>query len=390
MLSAPELDLLISTRRDLHRHPEIGFEEHRTAGIVADRLRAAGYEVQTGIARTGVVGRLRGGAGPGPTLLLRADMDALPVQEACTHDFVSTNPGRMHACGHDAHVAIGLAVAERLAARRDEVRGEIRYVFQPAEEGLGGARLMIEEGVLDGVDAALGLHIWLGLPSGVVGVVAGPQMAGSQEFRITVQGRGGHGAMPHETVDAVYAASLLVVALQSIVARNVSPLDPAVVTVGALNAGSAPNIIADGAVLEGTMRFFDDETAQTLRSRVAAIAHSVCGGLGASADVSFRDLVFPPTRNDGDLVRLVVETAGEVVGPDRIRTDPGVITMGAEDFAEFSTRVPGCYFFVGARSEEKGATHPHHSPHFDICEDAMPVGVVMLERAALAYLNGSA
>jgi amidohydrolase len=390
MLSAPELELLISTRRDLHRHPEVGFEEHRTAGIAAERLRAAGYEVQTGVAVTGVVGRLRGGAGPGPTLLMRADMDALPVHEACTHDFVSTSPGRMHACGHDAHVAIGLAAAERLAVRRDELPGEIRYVFQPAEEGLGGARLMIEEGVLDGVDAALGLHIWLGLPSGHIGVVEGPQMAGSQEFRITVQGRGGHGAMPHETVDAVYVASQLVVALQSIVARNLSPLDPAVVTVGAFNAGSAPNIIADSAVLEGTLRFFDDRTADTLRSRVAEIARGVCSGLGAAADVSFRDLIFPPTRNDPELARLVVETAREVVEPEAIRTDPSVITMGAEDFAEFSTRVPGCYFFVGARNEEKGATHPHHSPHFDICEDAMPVGVVMLERAAVSFLKGVA
>ncbi|HEU0054148.1 MAG TPA: amidohydrolase, partial [Longimicrobium sp.] len=183
-----ELDLLIRTRRDLHRHPELGFQEHRTAGIVAERLRAAGYEVATGIAETGVVGTLHGGAGDGPTLLLRADMDALPIAEECTHDFVSTHAGVMHACGHDAHVAIGLAVAERLAATRGEWSGTVKYVFQPAEEGGQGALRMVEEGVLDGVDFALGLHVWTGLPSGVVGVVPGPFMASAGEFVITVRG----------------------------------------------------------------------------------------------------------------------------------------------------------------------------------------------------------
>ncbi|HEU0298915.1 MAG TPA: amidohydrolase, partial [Longimicrobium sp.] len=223
MTIAEETELLVATRRDLHRHPEIGFQEHRTAGIAADRLRAAGYQVQTGLAATGVVGTLRGGAGDGPTLLLRADMDALPITEECGHDFVSTHPGVMHACGHDAHVAIGLAVAERLARSRDRWRGTVKYMFQPAEEGLGGALGMIEAGVLEGVDAALGLHVWLGLPSGVVGVVPGPQMAGALEFSLEIHGRGGHGAMPHETIDALYAASQVVVALQSVVSRNVPP-----------------------------------------------------------------------------------------------------------------------------------------------------------------------
>jgi amidohydrolase len=384
-----ELELLVETRRDLHRHPEIGFEEHRTAGIVADRLEAAGYDVRTGVAVTGVVGVLRGGGGRGPTLLLRADMDALPIEEANAHGYVSTLPGRMHACGHDAHVAIGLAVAERLSRRRNELPGEVRYVFQPAEEGMGGARRMVEEGVLDGVDAALGLHVWLPLPSGVIGVVDGPQMAGSQEFTIAVTGVGGHGGMPDQTVDAVHAASQIVVALQSIASRNVSPLDSAVVSVGSFHAGKAPNVIAETAVLGGTIRAFRREVEKLIRKRITEVATGVASSLGATASVEFRDLIFPPTANDPELARLVRAVAAEVVGEDQVRGDQELRTMAAEDFSEFATRVPGCFFFLGGRNEAVGAVHPHHSPLFQICEDALPIGVEVLERTAVAYLRGS-
>src|SRR5690606_32638419 len=225
--------------------------------------------------------------------------------------------------------------AERLAARRQELRGEVRYVFQPAEEGMGGASRMVEAGVLDGVDAALGLHVWLPLPSGVVGVVDGPQMAGSQEFRITLTGRGGHGAIPDETVDAVYAASLTVVALQGIVSRNVSPLDGAVVSVGSFHAGKAPNVIAETAVLDGTLRGFSSEMLAHLRERIAAVAGSVAASVGAHAEVEFADLEFPPTVNDPTMAQLVRDVAAEIVGEERVRSDPGVRTMAAEDFAEF-------------------------------------------------------
>jgi amidohydrolase len=361
-----ERDLLIATRRDLHRHPEIGFQEHRTAGLIAGRLAAAGYEVRTGVAETGVVGTLRGSR-PGPVLLLRADMDALPIQEECGHDFVSTRPGVMHACGHDAHVAIGLAVAERLARRSEEIAGEVRYVFQPAEEGLGGALRMVRGGTLEGVDAALGLHVWLGLPSGEVGVVEGPQMAGSQELRIRVLGRGGHGAIPQETVDAVLVASHLVVALQSVVSRGIPPLEGAVVTVGSLQAGSAPNVIAESAMLLGTMRAFLPDVADTIRERIRALADGVCAAFGATAEVEFSELLYLPTVNDPEMARLVARAASEVVGAERVRTGPEIRTMAAEDFSEFSSRVPGCYFFLGARNESIGAVHPHHSPHFDLC-----------------------
>lgn len=382
-----ELELLIATRRDLHRHPEIGFEEHRTAGIAAERLRAAGYEVRTGIAGTGVVGTLRGGAGAGPTLLIRADMDALPIQEENSHDYASTIPGRMHACGHDAHVAIGLAVAERLARRRNELAGEVRYVFQPAEEGMGGARRMVDEGVLEGVDAALGLHIWTGLPTGVVGAVDGPQMAGSQEFRIVVKGRGGHAAMPHQTIDATLVASHIVVALQSIVSRSVAPTEAGVVTVGSLHSGTAMNIISDSAVLEGTMRAFTTDLQELLRRRVAEVARGVAAAHGAEVDVQFHHLIFPPTTNDARLAGIVREVAARVVGPEKVRSDDAVCTMAAEDFSEFGVRVPACYFFLGAYSEEAGAVHPHHSPKFDVCEKALPIGVDILEGAATTLLS---
>jgi amidohydrolase len=387
-MSAIEIETLIATRRDLHRHPELGFQEVRTAGIVAERLHAAGYEVRTGIAETGVVGTLRGGAGEGPTLLLRADMDALPIHEETAHDWVSSNPGVMHACGHDAHVAIGLAVAERLAAKQDGWRGTVKYVFQPAEEGGGGARRMVEEGVLDGVDAALGLHVWTVMESGLVGVVPGPFMASAAEFTVTVRGKGGHGASPHETVDAVLVGSQIVVALQSVVSRNVHPLRPAVVTVGAFHAGDAFNVIPETAVLKGTVRAFEPELAAELPRRMEQVVAGVCAAMGA--EYRFRyDPHTPPTINDAEMAGRVRRAAVAVVGEARVRTDPDVRTMGSEDFGEFSQRVPGCYFFVGCRSEASGATFPHHNPRFDICEDAMPVGVAVLERAALDYLNSS-
>jgi amidohydrolase len=296
----------------------------------------------------------------------------------------------MHACGHDAHVAIGLAVAERLAKRRDEWAGEVRYCFQPAEEGAGGAQRMIADGALEGVDAALGLHVWLGLPSGVVGVVDGPQMAGAREFRIVVHGRGGHGAIPNETIDATLVASQVVVALQSIVSRNVSPLDTAVVTVGSFHAGTAQNIIAATAVLEGTLRAFRAELLQELQERVKQVAEGICAALGARAEVSFGKITFPPTVNDPAMAELVRRATREAYGEDRLRADDEVRTMGAEDFSEFLVRVPGCFFFVGARNEATGAAYPHHSPHFDLCEEALPVAVEVLERAALGYLAPSA
>lgn len=376
-----ELETLIRTRRDLHRHPELAFREHRTAGIVAERLAAAGFGVRTGVAETGVVGTLTG-RGEGPTLLLRADMDALPVQEENEHDFVSTIDGAMHACGHDAHVAIGLAVAERLARTRGDWDGTVRYVFQPAEEGGGGAFRMVDAGVLRGVDVALGLHMWLGLPSGVIGVVDGPQMAGSTDFELVVRGRGGHGAIPDQTLDPVLAASQIVVALQGIVSRSVPPLETAVVTVGSFQAGSAPNIIPDEATLRGTLRAFSPVLFERIRARLEQVAAGICAAHGVTHELRYRDTDYPPTINDPAVAELVRRAAREVVGEERLRTDPSVRTMAAEDFGEFLRHVPGCYFFVGARNDATGVVHPHHSPRFDLCESALPVAVDVLEKAA--------
>lgn len=387
MTVADETELLVRTRRDLHRHPELGFQEHRTAGIAADRLRAAGYQVQTGLAGTGVVGTLHGGAGTGPMLLLRADMDALPIHEQTTHDFPSGTEGVMHACGHDAHVAIGLAVAERLARSRGEWGGTVKYMFQPAEEGLGGAVGMIDAGVLDGVDAALGLHVWLGMPSGIVGVVQGPQMAGAGEFHVTIHGRGGHGAIPNETVDALMIASQCVVALQTVVSRTVSPLEPAVVTVGSFHAGTAHNVIAASAELVGTVRAFDPALLDELPGHVERVIAGVCAAMGATYDFEYRKEA-TPTVNDRRLAEIVRVEAERIVGAERVRTDPDVRTMAAEDFGDVLERVPGCYFFVGGRNEERGMIHPHHSAHFDLCESCMPVGVDVLEAAALRVLKG--
>jgi len=386
-MATAETELLIRTRRDLHQHPELGFQEVRTAGIVAERLRAAGYDVRTGIAETGVVGTMRGGNGDGPTLLLRADMDALPIVEETSHDFRSTIDGAMHACGHDAHTAIGLAVAERLAANRHMWGGTVKYVFQPAEEGGQGALRMIEQGVLEGVDQALGLHVWMGLPSGIVGITPGPFMASAGEFELVIRGRGGHGAMPEQTVDAVVAGSQVVMALQTIVSRNVSPLESAVVTVGAFHAGSAQNVIADTATLIGTVRAFEVEACEALPRRIETIAAGVCQAMGATYEFHYTQDT-PPTINDAAMADLVRHAADEVVGADRVRFGAEVRTMAAEDFGEFLLRVPGCYFFVGARNEERGQVHPHHNPRFDICEECMPVAVEVLERAALRALNG--
>jgi len=382
-----ELEILIATRRDLHQHPELAFQEHRTAGIVAERLGNAGFELRTGVAETGVLATLHGGAGDGPTLLLRADMDALPIQEECTHDFVSRIPGKMHACGHDAHVAIGLAVAERLARSREQWKGTIRYMFQPAEEGAGGALRMVNAGALEGVDAALGLHVWLGLPSGVIGVADGPLMASSRDFRVEIFGRGGHGAIPEETTDATLVAAHTIVALHSIISRNISPLEPAVLSVGSVQAGSAPNVIADSAVLTGTMRAFSEDVAERIRSRADQVVRGVCEAMGASCSIEFGEQSYPPTVNDREMAELVRRTAVEIVGEDRVRGGDRVRTMAAEDFSEILQRVPGCYFFVGGNNAESGAVHPHHSPRFDLCEQALPVAVRVLHGAALAYLN---
>ncbi|HXG65347.1 MAG TPA: amidohydrolase [Blastocatellia bacterium] len=382
-----ELEQLIADRRDFHRHPEIGYNERRTAQVVAERLDNLGYKVTTGVGGTGVVGLMEGRTG-GATLLYRADMDALPIEEENQVEYRSLNPGLMHACGHDAHVAIALAVARRLARERDNFTGNLKFAFQPAEEGGNGAVAMIEDGVLEDppVSAAIGLHVWNNLPVGQVGIYAGAMMAAVDEFDITIHGRGGHAASPHQTVDAVLVAAQVVTALQTIVSRNVSPLDSVVVTVGKLAAGSAFNIIAETATMRGTVRTFAKETHARIPEMFERVVRGVCDAMGAGYSLDYKRQTLPLVNNEG-MCGLVADCAAEVVGRENIVVDER--TMGGEDMSYFLERVPGCFFFLGTRNEARGLTHPHHSPRFDIDESAMGIGVEIMSRVARRYLSAA-
>jgi amidohydrolase len=365
-------------------HPEVAFTEVRTAEIAAARLRALGFEVQEGIAETGVVGILRGDH-PGRTILVRADMDCLPVTEANEVPYKSLNDGFMHACGHDGHTSIALAAARVLAGRRDRLHGTVKFVFQPAEEGPGGAKPMIEAGVMDGprVDACLGLHLWNDLPSGVVGIAEGPLMAATGEWRATIVGKGGHGAAPHATIDPIVAAAHCVTALQSIVARNVDPLKAGVVTVGEFHAGQAFNIIPHEARLSGTIRSFDDEVHALLERRLVEVLDHISAGLGATALIDYRR-GYPVLRNDAAMCEVVRAAATEVVGEENVvRATP---TLGGEDMAYFLREAPGCFFFVGSAAPDSDV-FPHHNPRFDIDEAALPIGVQVIVKAVERYLS---
>jgi len=379
-------DQLIAWRRDFHRHPELGFQEFRTSGIVAKYLSSLGMEVQTGVGQTGVVGLLEGSQS-GPVVMLRFDMDALPIQELNQTDYVSQTPGVMHACGHDAHTAIGMGVAQLMAQHREELRGTLKFVFQPGEEGCGGALAMIADRVLEDPqpDVTLGLHVWNDQPLGLLAAGNGGVMAAADIFTIKVQGKGGHGAQPHLCVDAVLIASQIVVALQSIVARNVNPRQTAVVTVGTIHAGTAFNIIADTAELTGTIRTFDVATRDLIVRRMTEVVENTARASGASATIEVK-AISPATVNDERVAQLVRETAIKVLGAEHVTADQ--MTMTAEDMSEFLSRVPGCFFFIGSANTDKGLNAAHHNPRFDIDEDVLPMGVAVLAEAALRYLNG--
>ena len=378
-------DQMIQDRRDFHMYPELGFEEHRTAGRIVEALRAAGIdEIQTGIAQTGVVALIRGRA-PGKTVLLRADIDALPVTERNDVPYRSRHEGKMHACGHDAHTAMLLATARILHARRAEFDGIVKLVFQPAEEGPGGALPMIEAGVMENphVDAALGLHIWNTMEVGKVGVRSGPVMANTDEFSLTIRGRGGHGAMPHLSVDAITVAGQVISALQTIVARQVSPLDSAVVTIGTIHGGERHNIIAHEVTMTGTVRTFSRVLGEAVPGMIERVIRGVTTGHGAEYQLEYHR-VYPATINDPQISDLVRDAAAKVLGWENVVEAEA--SMGGEDMAYFLQKVPGCYFFVGSANAEKGLIHPHHHPAFDIDEDAMPIGVQVMVQAAMDVL----
>ncbi len=379
---------MVAMRRDLHQHPELAFEEVRTSRIVAQRLQALGLEVQTGVAKTGVVGLLRGGASQGDakTIAIRADMDALPIYELNDVDYRSTIDGKMHACGHDGHVSIALAVADILSKRREELAGDVKFIFQPAEEVIGGAEPMVKEGAMQGVDSVIGLHLISNYTLGRVGVRAGTVFASADKFVLMVKGKGGHAAMPHGTVDPIVVAANIITTLQTLISRETSPFSPAVVTIGTIHAGTAFNIIPENAELQGTMRAYSAEHREKLIRRIGEVARGVANAMGASCEVQFM-IGCPPCTNDAAMTELVHKAAVASVGEKDVDSSEEVMTTGSDDMAHFLNTVPGCYFIVGAQNEEKGAKYPHHHPRFNIDEDAMPVGVEVLARAAIEYLK---
>src|SRR5712691_11116090 len=379
---------LIATRRDLHEHPELAFEEVRTSGIVAQRLRSMWLEVQTGVAKTGVIGLLRGGASkPGAkTIAIRADMDALPIHEQNDIDYRSTIDGKMHACGHDGHTSIALAVADILSKRRAELTGDVKFIFQPAEETIGGAEPMVKEGAMQNVDSIIGLHLISSYPVGRVGVRFGSVSARADTFVVTVRGNGGHAAMPETTVDPIVIAAYITTALQTLISRETSPFSPAVITIGIVKAGTAFNIIPETAELHGTMRSFSKEHREKLLRRISELAAGVAGAMGATCDVKVFDGC-PPCTNDESMTEVVQKAAVESVGTEKVDNGEEVMTTGSDDMAYFLKAVPGCYFIVGANNPEKGAKYPHHHPRFNVDEDAMPIGVEVLTRAAIEFLK---
>jgi amidohydrolase len=379
---------IVAMRRDLHEHPELAFEEVRTSNIVAQRLQAMGLEVQTGIAKTGVVGLLRGGASKtgAKTIAIRADMDALPIHELNEIDYRSTIDGKMHACGHDGHTSILLAVADILHKRRSELSGNVKFVFQPAEERIGGAEPMIKEGAMQGVDGIIGLHLISDYPLGRVGVRAGSVFASADRFILTVKGKGGHAAMPETTVDPIVISAYIVTALQTLISRETSPFSPAVITIGIIQAGTAFNIIPESAQMHGTMRAFSAKHRNTLVRRISEIANGVATAMGGSCEINVIDGC-PTCVNDSKVTEIVHNAAVASVGEKAVDDSEEVMTTGSDDMACFLQAVPGCYFIVGAKNEEKGANYPHHHPRFNIDEDALPIGVEVLSRAAMDFLK---
>ena len=377
---------LVAWRRELHQKPELGFQEQITAKFIEQKLQEWDISYRAEIAKTGIVATIASNS-PGKVLAIRADMDALPIQEANEVSYRSQHDGKMHACGHDGHTAIALGTAYYLAHHRDDWQGTVKIIFQPAEEGPGGAKPMIEAGVLNNpdVDAIIGLHLWNNLPLGTVGVRAGALMAAVECFRLTVLGKGGHGAMPDQTVDSIVVASQIVNALQTIVSRNVKPLDAAVVTVGELHAGTALNVIADTARMSGTIRYFNPELESLIRDRLEAIVSSICQMHGAKYDLDHWQL-YPPTVNDSAIAELVRSVALEVVETP-IGVVPECQTMGGEDMSFFLNEVPGCYFFLGSANPDKGLAYPHHHPRFDFDETALAMGVEMFVRCVEKFLN---
>jgi amidohydrolase len=388
---------LVEWRRKLHQRPELGFQEKITSEFISQNLQEWGIEHQTGIAYTGIVAIIYGNKRlenqenlnqKNPVFAIRADMDALPIKELNEVPYRSQHDGIMHACGHDGHTAIALGTAYYLQQHRDDFAGVVKIIFQPAEEEPGGAKPMVEAGVLKNpdVDAIIGLHLWNNLPLGTVGVRPGALMAAVELFDCTILGKGGHAALPHQTVDSVVVAAQIVTALQTIVARNVNPIDSAVVTVGELHAGTKNNVIADTARMSGTVRYFNPEFDGFFKQRLEQIISGICQSHGADYDLNYWSL-YPPVINDGKMADMVRSIAEEVVETP-LGIAPECQTMGGEDMSFFLQEVPGCYFFLGSSNPAKNLSYPHHHPRFDFDETVLPMGVEIFIRCVEKFCKG--
>ena len=380
-------DELINLRRDFHKHPELGFEEFRTAEIVADYLRNCGIEVTENVAKTGVVGLLKGDK-PGKTLMLRADMDALPIQEKNEVEYKSVNEGVMHACGHDGHTAMLLVAAKILSQNTDKLHGNVKFVFQPNEES-AGARQMIDEGVLENpkVDGAFGIHLWSPIESGKIAISHGAVMGGLYEFELKITGQGGHTSAPHTAIDPIVTASNIIQSVQTIQTREIDPLKPTLIMFGQINGGTATNIIPEEVVLRGTIRYLyrdKPDGAERPTERFERIIDNVCKSHRAKYELEYI-VESPPVYNNEEMVQYAYETAQEVLGGPENIVD--YTNLAGEDFGEFSDEVPSTFYFIGIRNEEKETDFDHHHPRFNIDEDTLAYGVEMHVRSALNYLS---
>jgi len=363
-------------RRHFHAHPELSLQEHETAAFIERELRLLHLDdLRTGVGKTGILGTLHGGK-PGPVTLLRADIDALPIQEQGDADFRSQRNGAMHACGHDGHIAILLCAARELAARRDEISGTLVFCFQPGEEGYAGNRLMIEDGALENphVDRTFALHVYSGLDAGKIGVRDGAFFASADEFHLTIRGKGGHGAMPDRAIDPIAAGAYFVTMLQTVVSREIAPKDPAVFTVGKFESGSTFNVIPDQAVMEGTIRSFDKDVRASMPERMERILKGLAQAMRVEFDLSYRT-GYPPTVNDPRINEIVRQTGREMLGAQNVVEHE--IIMWAEDMSFMQEERPGAYFVVGARGGDS-TSYPHHNARFDMDERALETGFKMM------------